>query len=223
MKNNKLFIASFILNILTFLLVLTGVIIMVTIGSGALTDKGITVFKYFTFQSNVFMGIVAFIYALYQLLILLNKKDKLPHVLLVFNHVGVAAVGLTFLIVIFFLAPGYGFDKMYNNANLFFHGIVPVVAMINFMFLEKECKIRFIDTLFSVIPSLAYGIVYFIVVVATNGYGDINIDFYMFGANGPLVGAFNFLAVMSIAYAFGLLIYFINYFVFKKRQNFHFF
>ena len=217
MKNNKLFIASFILNILTFLLVLTGVIIMVTIGSGALTDKGITVFKYFTFQSNVFMGTVAFIYAYYQLLILLNKKDKLPHVLLVFNHVGTTAVGLTFLIVIFFLAPGYGFDKMYRGANLFFHGLVPVVAMINFMFIQKECAIKFKETLFSIIPPLAYGIVYFIVVVATNGYGNINIDFYMFGANGPLIGAFNFLAVVSIAYAFSLVLYFIHLLVFKKR------
>ena len=106
MKNNKLFIASFILNILTFLLVLVGVIVMITIGSKALGETNITVFKYFTFQSNIFMGAVALVYAIYQLLIILNKRDKLPHVLLVFNHVGVTAVGLTFLIVIFFLAPG---------------------------------------------------------------------------------------------------------------------
>ena len=217
MKNNKLFIASFILNILTFLLVLVGVIVMITIGSKALGETNITVFKYFTFQSNIFMGAVALVYAIYQLLIILNKRDKLPHVLLVFNHVGVTAVGLTFLIVIFFLAPGYGFDKMYNNANLFFHALVPIVAMINYMFLEKECSFKFINTLFSIIPSLLYGIVYFIVVVSLNAYGDINIDFYMFGANGPLIGAFNFIAVMSIAYGFGVAIYFINRLVFKKR------
>ena len=217
MKNNKLFIASFILNILTFLLVLVGVIVMITIGSKALGETNITVFKYFTFQSNIFMGAVALVYAIYQLLIILNKRDKLPHVLLVFNHVGVTAVGLTFLIVIFFLAPGYGFDKMYNNANLFFHALVPIVAMLNYIFLEKECSFKFINTLFSIIPSLLYGIVYFIVVASLNAYGDINIDFYMFGANGPLIGAFNFIAVMSIAYGFGVAIYFINRLVFKKR------
>ena len=217
MKNNKLFIASFITNILIFLLVLTGVILMMTIGSGALGTANITVFKYFTFQSNVFMGVVAFIYAWYQLLILLGKKDKLPHVLLVFNHVGTTAVGLTFLVVIMFLAPGYGFYLMYRGANLFFHGIVPVVSMLGFMFIHKECNITFKETIFSVIPSLLYGIVYFIVVASTNGYGDINIDFYMFGANGPLIGAFNFLVVMGVAYAFGLVLYFIHLLVFKKR------
>ena len=217
MKNNKLFIASFILNILTFLLVLTGVIVMVTVGSGELTDRSITVFKFFTFQSNIFMGFVASIYAYYQLLILLNKKDKLPHVLLVFNHVGVTAVGLTFMIVLLFLAPGYSFVKMYSNANLFFHALVPLVAMANYMFIEKESKIKFIETLFSIIPSLLYGIVYFIVVASLNAYGDKDIDFYMFGAQGPLIGAFNFLAVMSIAYAIGLVIYFVNLAIFKKR------
>ena len=70
MKNNKLFIASFILNILTFLLVLVGVIVVITIGSKALGETNITVFKYFTFQSNIFMGVVAFIYAYYQWLVL---------------------------------------------------------------------------------------------------------------------------------------------------------
>lgn len=190
---------------------------MVTVGSAALGDRGITVFKYFTFQSNIFMGVVALIYAYYQLLILLNKRDKLPHVLLVFNHVGVTAVGLTFLIVIFFLAPGYGFDKMYNNANLFFHALVPLFAMTNYMFIEKECAIKFKETLFSIIPSLLYGIVYFIVVASLNAYGDINIDFYMFGANGPFIGALNFIAVMSIAYGFGLVLFFVNKLVFKKR------
>ena len=217
MKNNKLFLASFILNILVFLLVLAGTIIMMTIGSGALADNSLSVFKYFTFQSNIFMGCVAIVYGYYQWLIIKNKRDKIPHVLLVFNHVGVTAVGLTFVIVVAFLAPGYGFDKMYNKANLFFHALVPVVAMINYLFFEKEAKIKFIETLFVMIPPTSYGIVYFIVVASQNAYGNLKIDFYGFGKDGPLVGAFNFLVVVTICYAIGLFLYFINQVVFKKR------
>ena len=216
MKKDKLFIASFVGNILVFLLVLAGVIVMLTAGDGELAERNITVFKYFTFQSNVFMGIVAFVYGYYQLLIIRKKIDKLPHVLLVFNHVGATAVGLTFIIVILFLAPGYGFDKMYNNANLFFHALVPVMAMINYMFFEKECKIKFFDTFFAMIPPTLYGIVYFIVVASQNGYGNVKIDFYMFGKNGPLVGAFNFIAIISIAYVIGLILFFVNHLIFKK-------
>ena len=164
------------------------------------------------------MGVIASIYAYYQYLLIKGIREEIPHVLRVFNHVGVTAVGLTFLIVIFFLAPGYGFPLMYQNANLFFHALLPLAAMINFMFLEKECAIKFKETPFAVIPSLIYGIIYFIIVVSLNGYGDIKIDFYMFGANGPFIGALNFLAVMSIAYAFGLLVFFINRLRFKNKN-----
>lgn len=218
MKQNKLLIPSFILNILTAILVIIGVIIMFTIGSGALADNSITVFKYFTFQSNLFMGVIAIIYVIYQLLIIKGKKENIPHVLIVFNHVGVSAVGLTFIIVLAFLAPGYGFEHMYQKANLFFHGIVPVIAMVNYMFLQKECHFKFIQTLFALIPSVLYGAVYFIVVASLNGYGDINIDFYWFGKDGPLMGAVNYLGIVTIAYITALTLYFINYLVFKKRK-----
>lgn len=218
MKNDKRFIISFIANILVFLLFVAGTIVMFTIGSGALASKGLSVFKYFTFQSNIFMGVIAFVYAYYQWLILRKKVDKIPHVLLVFNHIAVTAVGLTFLVVIFVLGPGYGYDKMYNNANLFFHALVPALAMINYLFFEKEAKIRFIETLYAMIPSTIYGIVYFIVVVSQNAYGNLAIDFYNFGKDGPFIGALYFLAIIAISYSVGLFLYFINQLVFKKRK-----
>lgn len=217
MKNDRRLIVSFAINILVFLLFVAGTIIMFTIGSGALTSKGFTVFKYFTFQSNIFMGAVAFIYGYYQWLILRKKIDKIPHVLGVFNHIAVTAVGLTFIIVILVLGPGYGYDKMYNNANLFFHALVPVAAIINYLFFKKETKIRFKETLYAMIPCTLYGIVYFIVVVSQNAYGNLAIDFYNFGKDGPFIGALYFLAIIAISYIFGLFLYFINQLVFKKR------
>ena len=217
MKDKRLLV-SFILNLVIFSFVLTGTIVAFIVGDGVLAAAFPDILKYFTFQSNIFMGVVALIYAYYQYLLLIEKKDKIPHVLNVFYHVGVTAVALTFVIVIFFLAPGYGFDKMYRYANLFFHGLAPVVAIANYMFFSKECRIRFVDTLFAIIPSLLYGIVYFIVVVSNNAYGDINIDFYMFGKDGPWIGAINFLSVMAIAYVMGLLVYFVNRLVFKKAK-----
>ena len=217
MKNNKLFIASFILNILTFLLVIVGVIVMATVRISALGETNISVFKFFTFQSNVFMGAVAFIYALFQLLILLNKRDKLPHVLLVFNHVATSAVSLTFLVVVFFLGAIYGYNSMYTGANLFFHGLVPLLAMIKFMFFDKECEIKFSDTVFAIIPPFLYGLVYLSIVIATNGYGDVNIDFYMFGANGLPLGIVTYITIMSVTYGFALVLFFVHKAVFKKR------
>ena len=218
MQDNKRFLVSFILNILVFLLVVAGTIVMMTVKSKELATNTIAVFKYFTFQSNIFMGCVAVVYAYYQLLIIKKKADKIPHVLTIFNLVATGAVALTFIVVIAFLGPGYGYDKMYKNANLFFHLIVPVVAIINFIFFTRSEKYRFVQTLFSVVPCFLYGLVYFIVVASQNAYGDINVDFYFFGKDGPIVGAFNYLMVMTIAYAIALGLYFANRLLFKKSK-----
>lgn len=164
------------------------------------------------------MGFVALIYAYYQYLVIRGKNEKIPQNMGIFNLIATSAVALTFVIVIAFLAPGYGFNKMYKNANLFFHLLVPVVAIVNYLFFTKSDKYHFPLTLLTIIPSFLYGVVYFIVVAALNGYGDLKIDFYMFGKDGPLIGAFNFLAVMSIAYALALLLYFFNRLVFKKSK-----
>ena len=215
---SKLFFVSFILNIVIFLLVLAGTIVMMTVGSGALATNSLSVFKYFTFQSNIYMGIVALIYAYYQFLIVKKKKEKIPHVLAIFNRVGVTAVTLTFLVVIAFLAPGYGYDKMYNNANLFFHLLVPVLAIINFVVFTKNEKCHFAHTLYPIIPCVLYGIVYLIVVVSLNAYGDLKIDFYNFGKDGPLMGVLNFLIIISFSYIIGVVLYLSSLFVFKKSK-----
>ena len=218
MKVDKRFIVSFVLNILVFLLVLAGTIVMVSVKSEELATNDLSVFKYFTFQSNVFMGCVAAVYGYYQLLMILKKVDKIPHVLTIFNLIATSAVALTFIVVIAFLGPGYGYDKMYKNANLFFHLLVPVLAMLNFIFYTKSEKYHFIQTLFTIVPCFLYGLVYFIVVASQNAYGDIKIDFYFFGKDGPLIGAVNYLAVMSIAYVIALILYFSNRLVFKKSK-----
>ena len=218
MKVDKRFIVSFVLNILVFLLVLAGTIVMVSVKSEELATNDLSVFKYFTFQSNVFMGCVAAVYGYYQLLMILKKVDKIPHVLTIFNLIATSAVALTFIVVIAFLGPGYGYDKMYKNANLFFHLLVPVLAMLNFIFYTKSEKYHFIQTLFTIVPCFLYGLVYFIVVASQNAYGDIKIDFYFFGKDGPLIGTVNYFAVMSIAYVIALILYFSNRLVFKKSK-----
>ena len=107
----------------------------------------------------------------------------------------------------------------YTNANFFYHGLVPVIALVNYMFFTRNEKYHFLQTLFTILPSLLYGIVYFIVVDSHDAYYGNNpdYDFYMFGKDGPYIGILYFVAVMSIAYAIAVGIYFVNRLVFKKR------
>lgn len=58
---------------------------------------GVPIFSYYTVQSNVFMGIVSFIFANREYQILKGRKKKFPLVYYVMKMVATAAVSLTFL------------------------------------------------------------------------------------------------------------------------------
>lgn len=210
MANKKILLTSLILNCLIFTLTIIGTTVMFLTKSGALFVKGMANFKFFTVESNVFMGIVAIIVAIYQYLLLKGKIDKLPFILEVINLVGVSAVALTFFTVMAFLGPTYGYDKMFHNANLFFHLIVPLVALVNFLFFEKIEHIKFVHTLYCLIPPFSYGVVYFIYVAANNGYGNFDIDFYGFGRGGPLFGLMSLCLTLVASYIITIGIYFLN-------------
>ena len=218
MKNDKRLIVSLVLNFLTFVLVVIGTILMITRGADALAGQTWVVWKYFTFQSNIFMGCVALTYAIFQILLITKRIDKIPHVLSIFNLVGTGAVALTFFVVIGFLGLIYGYNLMYQNANFIFHLLAPLSAMIAFVVFTKNSIARFIQTLFALIPSALYGTVYLIVVMATNGYGDIDIDFYQFGAHGLFIGIITFIIVMAVAYGLSVGMYFLNKLAFKKSE-----
>ena len=219
MESKKRLITSFIFNILEIILVIIGVILMFTIGSGALASNKIDVLKYFTLQSNLFMAAISLIVAFYQFMMLKGKKKEVPYPLVVTNLVATCAVGVTFSVVIFILGRLYGYDKMYNQANLFFHLLAPVCALVNFLFIQKDQKVKFAHTPFGLLPCLSYGIVYFIVVASLNGYGDLKIDFYGFGTGGPLNGIINFAIILVITYVLILILYFVNYLILQRKKK----
>jgi hypothetical protein len=153
------------LNMLIVILVIVGTIIMLTntdSGSG-LTSSGVENLKYFTVLSNEFCGIVALIW-----LIFLVKGRKFP---VLFKLMSVAAVGLTFLIIAAFLAPMYSELNLYAGSNLFFHLIVPLVAMVEFLLIRTDEKIPFRYTFISASLSLIYGFCYYIN-IQINGIGE---------------------------------------------------
>ena len=211
--------ASIILNLLTFTLVLIGIIITFTIGTGALASNKIDVFKFFTLQSNVLMAAISLVVAFYQFKILKGKINELPYPLVIMNFIAVTGIAITFFIVVTFLGGLYGYDKMYNKANLFFHLLAPVCAIANFLFIECDRKVEFKFTPLALLHCFIYGIVYFIVVAANNAYGNLDIDFYGFGTGGPLRGVLNFSIVLVFAYAIAMLLYYVNILVFKKRRK----
>ena len=101
---------SLILNIINVLLVTTGTIMIFTgirfTGDDlVLETRSFNMFKYYTVDSNIILGISSFILVIYEILLLKNKIKKIPNNILVIKHIGVVGVTLTFLVTLLFLAP----------------------------------------------------------------------------------------------------------------------
>lgn len=131
--------------------VIIGLILSFTSGEGTLISKGIDNFKYYTVLSNVLCGVVA-------LIRLICKKTSEKIRLLKYTAAGVVTV--TFLTILLFLGPLYGYSNMYKNANLWFHLIIPIVALIDIYVTDAGPRFK-IKTLFlTTIPTVIYGTVY---------------------------------------------------------------
>ena len=87
--------------------------------------KGFRNFKYFTTLSNVFCGLTAFSYLL---ALFFAKKEKTGKILNALKIMSSAAVGVTFIVILGFLGPIYGYSRMYRSSNLWFHLLIPIFA-----------------------------------------------------------------------------------------------
>ena len=195
-KEHKTF--EIILNLIIVIFTVIGIILMLTSEAeeGALQSSGIENFKFYTVLTNVFCGIVALIY----LVCIFAKKgtEKMAALKLA----AVCGVAITFAVVAFMFGPLYGFLNFYKRGNLYFHLLLPVTAMIEFIAVKRR-KMPFRYTVFAAIPTLLYAIGYLLNILI-NGLGgpwpDTN-DFYGFLNWGWPVGIVIFTGIPLTAFA----------------------
>ncbi|MBR2705212.1 MAG: Pr6Pr family membrane protein [Clostridia bacterium] len=153
-----------------------------------LTETGPGLFKYFTVQSNVLMGIIALVFALAQSLVLTKKIKEIHKDFYVLKMVFTVGVVLTFLTTALFLAPTstHGYFALFKNANLFYHFLIPLLSAITFVFFEKTDQIKFKYVCMGVLPMLLYGIYYTINIFSHIVDGKVlpEYDWYGFAAGG---------------------------------------
>ena len=189
--------SEIVLNLVIVILAVTGIILMVTGTSeeGALQASGIENFKFYTVLTNVFCGIIALIYLI---CLLINKgADKLVALKLA----AVCGVAVTFAVVAFMFGPLYGFLQFYKRGNLFFHLLLPLTAMLEFIIVKRK-RMPFRYTVIAAVPTLLYGICYMLNILI-NGIGgawpDTN-DFYAFLSWGWPVGIMIFAGITLTAF-----------------------
>jgi hypothetical protein len=95
-----------------------------------------------------------------------------------------AAVMLTFITVIVLLMPYYGAPLMYQGTGMYMHLAGPLAALITFLFLENDYRIKIPESFLALVPSLLYGAVYLVEVVIIGEQNGGWMDFYTFNRGG---------------------------------------
>lgn len=218
MKNVKV---SLVLNCFVVLFVTIGCVFMFNgiyfmPNKTLLEVRNFGMLKFYTVDSNILIGLVSLILIIYEILLLKNKIKEIPNRIYILKLIGVSSIALTFITTLCFLAPQYGFYAMYNNNNLFFHLIVPILALVSYIFYEKHDN-KYGYAILGVIPMFLYSIYYTgnIIMHLNNKGLTFKYDFYGF-LNGNINNAYIVIPVIFfVTYLISLLIILMN----KKIAN----
>ena len=171
-----------------------------------LISSGLENLKYYTVLSNIFCGIVA----LAELVAHISRKSKFDFTMLKF--MAATVTGLTAVIIAAFLQPTYPNLNMYQGSNLWFHLIVPVIAVAECVFTSDVASmLSFGRTMLTMIPSAVYGLFYALNILfrGIGTWPDTN-DWYGFLNWGWPIGIIIFLVIIIVTWLVSLALWLLN-------------
>ena len=165
---------------------------------GMLSSAGIGSLKYFTVLSNMFEGIACLLW-----LAFCRGKGGNSHWTERLKYVAAVSVFVTLAGVMLFFGPLYGYRNMLGGANLWFHLLVPVAAILEQILLSGYAASKR-DSLLAGLPALLYGLVY-LVNLLLNGVGEepFSNDWYGFLLWGWGAGFAIFAAIVLLSLGLG--------------------
>ncbi len=182
----------------------------------ALMAKGFSSLRFYTVLSNVLLAILSFPVLIIDIISLKKNKYEAPTWVGILKYIGVVGVSVTFLTVICFLAPaaakrGQGYWSMFQGPNLYYHLIVPVIAIISFGFIELNIAFKMGYTVLGLVSVVLYGIFYII-----NYYchllddGNGSYDWYGFLSDPKRTVWFVALIMLLASYLICVCLYFLH-------------
>lgn len=188
-----------------FALTVLGWVVMVFFGeAGRLSTLGLANMRYFTVLSNILEGIASLLLAIRLGRIRRGRAEGIPHWLYLLKFLAAVMVAVTFLVVALFFGPWVGYLSLYRGANFWFHLIIPVLAMAEFILLDRFDRVSRRETLLAPLPALVYGLAYALNLII-HGVGeppDPN-DFYGFASWGLGVGFGIFALILLMSWGVG--------------------
>ena len=148
--------ADWFLNILIALITLIIVVSFFRKEGQWVPERGKFALRFFTTLSNILCAVACLLTA-----IAINAGG-IPEWIWMLKYIGTAAVTVTMLTVLFFLAPSFGkgaLKVLLSGTDLFMHLIIPLLALVSFCVFEKR-GMTFCQSLWGMLPVVLYGPVY---------------------------------------------------------------
>ena len=195
------------MNVLIVLMTVVALLMMFFWRYGKLLDNGWQGFKYFTVLSNVFGGGTALGWLL---LTACGVKGKAVSVMELLKYSAAVCLGLTFLTVVVFLGPIYGYISMFVSANFFFHLMTPIAAMVDFVLMSGR-KISRKDCVMAMTPMFLYASFYLIYnLIMGRGEDPFQYDWYGFLLWGWTVGVVILVCICAATLGISALLRYLN-------------
>jgi len=213
---------AFIANIVLALLEAFAVAWMMSgLSKGVLSGSGLRVLKYFTIDSNIYLGVASFLSTLELYRVMKGEKSEISPLVHLLKLSGTAAVTVTMLVTVFFLEPTlgkhFGYLALFSYSNFFLHLLNPLVAIFVWICFEKNRVLSIKHTLLSVVPTLLYAVYYLIEVLRHTENGSImpGYDWYGFFA----LGLKSAVVVLPLFLLFVYLVCFVLYRLGRDRES----
>ena len=148
--------ADWFLNILIALITLIIVVSFFRKEGQWVPERGKLALRFFTTLSNMLCAAACLLTAL------AINAGGIPEWIWMLKYIGTAAVTVTMLTVLFFLAPSFGkgaLKVLLSGTDLFMHLITPLLALVSFCVFEKR-GMSFGQSLWGMLPVVLYGPVY---------------------------------------------------------------
>ena len=163
-------------------------------------ERGKFALRFFTTLSNILCAVACL------LMSVMMNAGKVPEWIWMLKYIGTAAVTVTMLTVLFFLAPSFGkgaLKVLLSGTDLFMHLVTPLMALVSFCVFERR-GMTFCQSLWGMLPVLLYGPVYLykILFALPEKRWD---DFYGFNKQGKWPIAFAMMVLGTFLICMGIM------------------
>lgn len=163
---NKRKIAVLAIEIVIVLWTIISVVGMMLEEPGDNPIENLSCFCFFTIDSNI-LSAAASVLCIIGLI-----RGRMSRTVSLIKFTGTAAVTVTFLTVMLFLAPAMGYGEMLSGHNFYLHLVGPVLALTGCFLPEDEHVLSFKECLWGVLPVVVYGCLYYYKVIVAKTWPD---------------------------------------------------